>query len=148
MNYPEEPWLDAHRNDWKPHIINNNRQQQQQQQWLPIQTLEESAKDHALKMDFYTDILDNLSWPKQQEPRDANLPIHHVLSQLPPLQILLAPEGRFLHLGSTHELVDIVTLGAYPDPNSIANTIAALALPFLLQPCYELWINPQPHCHS
>jgi hypothetical protein len=94
------------------------------------------VKDQGLKIDLYTDILHNLSWPRQQEPKDADSSLCHVLSQLPPLQILLPPEGQFLHLGTTQEWVDFLTLGAYPDP------IAALALHFLLQPCYQCWPGP------
>jgi galactokinase/mevalonate kinase-like predicted kinase len=122
----------------------HQQQQQQQQESPPIQTLEEFAKDHALKIDLYTDILHNLSWPTQQEPKDPDSSLRQVLSQLP-LQILVAPEGRFLHLGTTQELVDFVTSGAYPDPNSNANTIAALASHISLQPRYQCWTDPQPH---
>jgi galactokinase/mevalonate kinase-like predicted kinase len=76
------------------------------------ETLEEFARRVAPKVDLYTDILHSLSWPSQ-ERNGTKDPLRQILSRLP-LQILVAPQGKFLHLGTTKELVDFAITGAYP----------------------------------
>lgn len=89
-------------------------------------TLEQFAKQHALKIDLYTDILHNLSWHGKPNDVDSNdsmsssdgMPksvssaLHQALSKLP-LKILLVPMGIFLHLGTTRELINFITNGAH-----------------------------------
>eukprot|EP00934_Nitzschia_sp_Nitz4_P005817 Nitzschia sp. Nitz4//NODE_464_length_17123_cov_69.824057//13594//16854//NITZ4_additional_000066-RA//-1//CDS//3329531924//5807//frame0 len=69
-------------------------------------SLEQYAQKHALKIDLYTDILHNLSWPGKDTPSGS------LLSSLS-LKIIVAPEGQFLHLGTTQELLDWVTTNVY-----------------------------------
>ena len=95
------------------------------------ETLEEFAKRVAPKIDLYTDILHNLSWPSQ-ERKGTKDPMQQTLSQLP-LQILVAPQGKFLHLGTTKELVDFAITGAYPT-DATSNLVRHLDL------------VPQYHC--
>lgn len=76
------------------------------------ETLEEFARRVASKIDLYTDILHSLSWPSKEQ-NETKDPLQQTLSQLP-LQILVAPQGKFLHLGTTKELVDFSITGAYP----------------------------------
>jgi fucokinase len=56
------------------------------------ETLEEFARRVASKIDLYTDILHNLSWPSQAR-NETKDPLQQTLSQLP-LQILAAPKGK------------------------------------------------------
>lgn len=114
-----------------------------QQQKPTDQSLEEFAQSNALKVDLYTDFLHNLSWPKQQPKKklkEESSPLREILSRLP-LKIMVAPQGRFLHLGTTQELVNFVTEGAYPDHSGV---IAYISTFFSLQPRYQCWPNPQP----
>ena len=110
------------------------------------ESLEEFAKKNALKVDLYTDFLHNLSRPKQvtEGGKLEESPLQKVFSKLP-LQILVAPQGRFLHLGTTQELVDFVTAGAYPDHSGI---VAYLASHLSLSPRYQCWLDPQPLDHN
>ena len=111
------------------------------------QTLQSFAKANALKIDLYTDILHNLKWPSQTLNVDKS-PLRKALSTLP-LQVLVAPQGRFLHLGTTQELSDFITSGAFPDDiRDRNNTIAALARYFSLQPRYRCWKDPLPFAHN
>jgi fucokinase len=70
-------------------------------------SLKEFARDNALKIDLYTDILHNLSWSGQSIPQEQS-PLQQELSQIR-LSILCAPEGAFLHLGTSIELLKFLT---------------------------------------
>jgi galactokinase/mevalonate kinase-like predicted kinase len=116
------------------------------------QTLAQYAKDHALKIDLYTEIMHNLSWPSQVSNTEET-PLRQVLSRVP-LNVLVAPQGRFLHLGTTQELVDFVTAGAYPQDSGDGSssipqdTIAALSAHFSLKPRFQCWTDAQPLAHN
>ena len=110
------------------------------------QSIEDFAKERALKVDLYTDILHSLSWPTHAPSEES--PLQQILSQIP-LKILVARQGRFLHLGTTQELVDFVTSGAYPQSSDDASTIpqdtiSALSAYFSLQPRFQCWTDAQP----
>jgi hypothetical protein len=107
-------------------------------------SLETYAKQNALKIDLYTDILHNIPRTKQlQTPTTATTTtiaddkvvmsseddnaaatpnshslqqknLEHALSNLL-LKVLVAPNGSFLHLGTTQELVDFITIGSNPE---------------------------------
>ncbi|CAJ1922734.1 unnamed protein product [Cylindrotheca closterium] len=82
------------------------------------QSLEVFAKANALKVDLYTDILHNLSWPGQGAKKDNSTnPFEEMFSDLP-LRILLAPKGAFLHLGTSSELLSFMTHSVYPELQS------------------------------
>ena len=92
-------------------------------------SLESFAKTNALKVDLYTDILHNLplgentnknesssindtiadaaTAPKQKGD-DIKASLRKVLSDMS-LRVLVVPEGSFLHLGTTQELIEFIT---------------------------------------
>mmetsp|Transcript_29965 Transcript_29965/g.72683 ORF Transcript_29965/g.72683 Transcript_29965/m.72683 type:complete len:1243 (+) Transcript_29965:357-4085(+) len=88
-------------------------------------TQEQWAKENALKIDLYTDIMHNLSWSRKTETKtnknalDAEL--HQALSKLQ-LKTLLVPNGIFLHLGTTRELIDFITHGSSNESSPTATT--------------------------
>lgn len=117
------------------------------------QTLAQYAKDRALKIDLYTEILHNLSWPSRMANMEET-PLRQMLSRVP-LKILVASQGHFLHLGTTQELVDFVTSGAYPQVSKESSssampqgTISALSAHFSLQPRFQCWNDAQPLAHN
>ena len=72
-------------------------------------TIQEFAKQAALQVDLYTDILQNLSWYGREKasmkiPSQDDL-LSSAMNQLS-LKVLVAPQGDFLHLGTTRELLD------------------------------------------
>ncbi len=103
-------------------------------------SLESYAKANALKVDLYTDILHNLplgesscseSMGDSEATTDSNNiqgPLRKILSSLP-LQVLVVPEGSFLHLGTTRELIEFVTT-----PNTTTAAAAAAAVKTRITP--------------
>ena len=105
-------------------------------------SIEEFAKRYALKIDLYTDILHNLSWSSSSSSSSremittttttssttstttststtTNINNNNTMLSFREiwkdfhLRILCDLNGQFLHLGTTKELVNFVTLGAY-----------------------------------
>lgn len=101
------------------------------------------ARSHALKIDLYTDILHNLSWPGQRHREDSGLtPLRETLSQLP-LQVMLLPSGGFTHLGTSEELLHFITNSAYPACDNATNYLFADSHNFFsLQPRFQCWRDP------
>ena len=89
-------------------------------------SLSDFAKEHALKVDLYTDIMHNLCWPNQTIPSSSSSSstspaVRQVLQQLP-LQILVAPQGHFYHLGTTQELLQFATENTNTTTNTNVST--------------------------
>jgi galactokinase/mevalonate kinase-like predicted kinase len=108
------------------------------------QSLKNFARAHALKIDLYTDILHNLSWPGQADREESQLtPLQKALSQIP-LEILVAPSGAFLHLGTSAELLNFFTQAIYPELEAVANLSVDLDAFSVLQPRFQCWRDPGP----
>lgn len=99
-------------------------------------SLEAYAKQNALKIDLYTDILHNIPLSRSVVPMGdthessdaavggaARSPLERALSKLL-LKVLVAPEGSFLHLGTTQELVEFITLGANAPYSSESSAVS------------------------
>lgn len=106
----------------------------QQQQKRQIDTLESFAKANALKVDLYTDILHNLPLGESSasidgaaDENDIQASLRRILSAMP-LKILVVPEGSFLHLGTTQELIEFITT-----PN-LASKTAEVSIPSVMDP--------------
>jgi len=124
-------------------------------------TIEDFAKENARKVDLYTEIMHNLSWPSRTvSDDDEGNPLRTILSKVI-LKIMVAPHGRFLHLGTTQELVEFVTKGAYYSPrinnsnnnnddsnNDVSMTIRTLSSNLSLQPRHQSWIEVLPLDHN
>ena len=85
-----------------------------------LMSLEEYGKQYALKVDLYTDILHNLPWTNKAvlettkadgSDGDLKSALRQILSTLT-LRVLIVPDGSFLHLGTTTELVEFITYGS------------------------------------
>ena len=111
-------------------------------------SVEEFAKEHARNVDLYTEIMHNLSWPSRipSEEEDEANPLRATLSKVS-LKILAAPEGRFLHLGTTKELVNFVTTEAY-SPGSDSNITGDLSSQLSLRPRHHCWTEALPLNHN
>ena len=109
-----------------------------------FKTVEEFAKEHARNVDLYTEIMHNLSWPSRvtsDEEGEAN-PLQVTLSKVS-LKILAVPQGRFLHLGTTKELVKFVTTEAYSHGSN-----SALSSDLSLRPRHQCWTEARPLNHN
>ena len=95
-------------------------------------TIESFAKANALKVDLYTDILHNLPFGKTSTTamedvvaessagNELQASLRKILSALP-LQVLVVPEGSFLHLGTTFELIEFITTTSSTNRNAKNN---------------------------
>eukprot|EP00980_Cylindrotheca_fusiformis_P008613 scaffold1830_cov117-Cylindrotheca_fusiformis.AAC.12 len=107
------------------------------------QSLDSFARANALKIDLYTDILHNLSWPGQAREEGTQLsPLQQSLSQIT-LEVLLAPSGAFLHLGTSKELLNFFTQATYPRFEEVANMVNIDPDAFAtMQPRFQCWCDP------
>eukprot|EP00536_Pseudo-nitzschia_multiseries_P014337 jgi/Psemu1/298690/fgenesh1_pm.687_\ len=80
-------------------------------------SLESFARANALKVDLYTDILHNLPLTDKaklfqaNDSKDIKAVLREILSTMS-LKVLVDSDGKFLHVGTTQELIELVTVGS------------------------------------
>jgi len=81
------------------------------------ESLQSFARANALKVDLYTDILHNLPLTdkadvfENNDSNDVKAALRKILSVMS-LKVLLDSEGTFLHVGTTQELIELITVGS------------------------------------
>lgn len=113
-------------------------------------SIEAFAKANARNVDLYTEIMHNLTWPSRMSSNEeeSSSTLRKCLAKVA-LKIMVVPQGQFLHLGTTEELANFVTSGAYSScTESTESTIGSMSSQILLQPRHQCWMEALPLDHN